>query len=744
MNRENYNTGESRNQRLSLSPHHLEDLRRSGLSDDTIEALGFYSATAAQGKAILGFDAGPGLVIPYPCVGGAKPFWRVKPDNPPIIEGKPAKYLSPKGAMVRAYIPPKSWEALKDPKTPVIISEGEKKAAKADQEDFPCIGLGGVWSFYQEHRLISELAQLQWRGRPTIIANDSDITEKSEVKEATFILERELVTREAQLRVIHFKPAPDGSKVGLDDFLVSQGSEALKQFLGQGKSALIWEIEDITHLSTQDRLQALQDLFKKLAQVEPVELEQYRVLCLEQLKIPRRDFQAQLNKAKEELEYLRFVDRTVAEEVKKTPPPPNPEVQARAHAVLKDPALLYRVGKMVQSLGVAGEDSNIRILYLAITSRITDQPISITPKGESASGKSYVVGKVLEMFPPSAYLLMTGMSRQALLYMVEEESFAHRTIVIFERWGAEAADYNIRTLQSEGKVIFWVPEKDPGTNKWITRRLEKEGPTNFIITTTSPELSPESETRHWSLIMDESPRLTLAAKVESAKRYEGSFGLTEAEVAVWRRAQESLKLWKVRIPYGEWLAEHTPNRPLRMRRDFNKLLALIEVIALLHQYQRQSKGDTLTAGLEDYFMARELVELVFPASLAGINKKVEALVSEVERLHQEKAASGDESLVVKPTEIASALDTSSSSVSRWLKPAVEAGLVEVVSETAKGRIKSVSPGFSKSQMPSALPSVEELAGAFPELATGFKAVHPLTGEEMVLEQETATSEAKNF
>jgi hypothetical protein len=44
-----------------LVPQHLEDLRRSGLTDETIEMLGFYSATEAQVKAILGFDAGEGL-----------------------------------------------------------------------------------------------------------------------------------------------------------------------------------------------------------------------------------------------------------------------------------------------------------------------------------------------------------------------------------------------------------------------------------------------------------------------------------------------------------------------------------------------------------------------------------------------------------------------------------------------------------------------------------------------------------
>ena len=45
-----------------LRPHRLEDLRRSGLADTKIEALGFYSATAGQAREILGLEAGPELV----------------------------------------------------------------------------------------------------------------------------------------------------------------------------------------------------------------------------------------------------------------------------------------------------------------------------------------------------------------------------------------------------------------------------------------------------------------------------------------------------------------------------------------------------------------------------------------------------------------------------------------------------------------------------------------------------------
>ena len=40
-----------------LIPHHLEGLRYSGLSDETIAALGFYRGTAAEVKTTPGFDA---------------------------------------------------------------------------------------------------------------------------------------------------------------------------------------------------------------------------------------------------------------------------------------------------------------------------------------------------------------------------------------------------------------------------------------------------------------------------------------------------------------------------------------------------------------------------------------------------------------------------------------------------------------------------------------------------------------
>jgi DNA-binding transcriptional ArsR family regulator len=543
--------------------------------------------------------------------------------------------------------------------------------------------------------------------------------------------------------MILIPPNEDGLKNGIDDFLVANGPDGLRKLMSEAKPSLFWEIEDTTALPEYGRTQPLRKLFQKLAILDPAEIPPWRKLCGERLGISTRDFGAQLKIARaqkdsKEATGAEEAARAEIEEAKQEAEREAARLSPGAIKLLRDPALLYRVGEAIHQLGVAGEDENIRLLYLAMTSRIVDHPISITLKGESSSGKSHTVEKVCQLFPPSAYVHMSGMSRQALVY--REESYGHRTVIVFEHPGGEAADYNIRTLQSEGQIIFETVIKDPKTGQLRTERIEKEGPTNFIFTTTAPELQPENETRHWSLLTDDSPRLTSAAKLESAKRYQNQRRSSEKDCAVWRQVQNELKPFCVYIPYAPWLAEHTPDRPVRMRRDFNKLLALIEVVALLHQHQRETVEGMLMAGLADYFMAHELIGQVFQASLIGINKKVEALASEVQRICEKKRQSGEQDPTVKPKEIATALDTSSSSVSRWLRPAAEAGLIEVVSETAKGRITSVRPGVAIRKINVALPSVEALAEAFPELAKHFCAVHPITGEEFSVEELTQGQE----
>ena len=242
-------TAESVATKRSLLPQHLADLRKSGLSDATIKACGFHSLTHSGHVRLAlrwkeyGGKLGPCLAIPFVDVNG-KPtnYCRLKPDRPRKgKDGKPVKYESPKGAPNLPYFPPGTLAAINDPSTPLIITEGEKKVAKADQEGFHGIGLVGVYGWQKKRprdattgqasgprELIDGLAAVRWEGRLIYLCYDSDVADNRDVLWAEWHLAQALCERGATVRVVRLspgQPGPDGkpAKVGLDDYLVARG-----------------------------------------------------------------------------------------------------------------------------------------------------------------------------------------------------------------------------------------------------------------------------------------------------------------------------------------------------------------------------------------------------------------------------------------------------------------------------------------------------------------------------------------
>ncbi|MCG3138982.1 MAG: hypothetical protein HJJLKODD_02854 [Phycisphaerae bacterium] len=179
---------------MNLLPRHLSDLQRSGLTDETIQACGFRSESRYTELARLANwkfwpkRMGAALVIPFTGPeGAASEYHRLKPDNPrPDKNGKSVKYESPKGKSNRIFIPPGTFAILSAPSKPLFITEGEKKAAKVDQEGFPCVGLAGVfgWKNRDSEQLIHDLRQIVWSGRQVIICFDSDIDTNQNVQDA--------------------------------------------------------------------------------------------------------------------------------------------------------------------------------------------------------------------------------------------------------------------------------------------------------------------------------------------------------------------------------------------------------------------------------------------------------------------------------------------------------------------------------------------------------------------------------
>ena len=231
----------------NLLSHHQADLRRSGLTDDQVRRCGFYTESdpAAITKLLrrtdqmLAFALTPCLCLPFFAPDG-RPlgYVRCKPDRPRAdAKGKAVKYESPVGAPNRAYLPPATRAALADAAVPLLVTEGEKKAARADQDGFACVGLVGVYGWQKKRdgggprELIPDLAAVAWTGRPVFVAYDSDLADKPAVRLAEWHLAEALAAAGAAVRAVRLPHGPCGEKAGLDDFLAARGADALRQLM---------------------------------------------------------------------------------------------------------------------------------------------------------------------------------------------------------------------------------------------------------------------------------------------------------------------------------------------------------------------------------------------------------------------------------------------------------------------------------------------------------------------------------
>jgi AAA domain/Domain of unknown function (DUF3854) len=219
---------------VGLLQNHREELRKSGLSEETIGRAGLYSAPPRQIDDLLGCGCGsPGLVFPYTSLNGTSgAYVRVKLDRAPDPR---KRYRAPGKQGNHVYVPPLvAPSTLADPSTPLWLTEGEKKALKACQEGLACIALPGVWSWRTRTGRVDgksvpveDLDHIAWQRRTVYVVFDSDLATNPSVRDAEHALAQELRRRGAQPMAIRLPGGPAGEKVGLDDYLCTHSVEAL-------------------------------------------------------------------------------------------------------------------------------------------------------------------------------------------------------------------------------------------------------------------------------------------------------------------------------------------------------------------------------------------------------------------------------------------------------------------------------------------------------------------------------------
>jgi hypothetical protein len=240
-----------------------EKLASSGLTVKQAEALGMREVVSAH-QLHKSFEALPALVLPYHGFDGqpfaSHPKWpnfyRVRylakgNSFKDLATEKSQRYAQEPGSGICAYFPRiLDWDKIvEDVKKPIVITEGELKAAAACAQGFNCIGLGGVWNFKAMRDgvlFLPELARIEWVKRVVYICYDSDYVDKPQVCFAINSLAEELEERGAVVKVAMLPEVEGNKKTGLDDYFLQHNVDDFQDLLDQaprlGIGQALWDI----------------------------------------------------------------------------------------------------------------------------------------------------------------------------------------------------------------------------------------------------------------------------------------------------------------------------------------------------------------------------------------------------------------------------------------------------------------------------------------------------------------------
>ena len=212
----------------ALLPHHRALIEASSITSEVAADRGYWSATEPGQLREFGDHQRqlvPALVIPTWTVHGRVAFSQLRPDDP-RVEGKPRKYELPVGCRLVIDVPPRVRPILADPRVPLLITEGARKADAAVSAGLHAIDLVGVWGWRGTNEHGGKVAlpdhhEIAWNDRRVFLCFDSDVMTKLEVWNALRQYREFLRSRDADVQVIYLPGRPDGAKVGLDDFLAA-------------------------------------------------------------------------------------------------------------------------------------------------------------------------------------------------------------------------------------------------------------------------------------------------------------------------------------------------------------------------------------------------------------------------------------------------------------------------------------------------------------------------------------------
>jgi len=344
---------------------------------------------------------------------------------------------------------------------------------------------------------------------------------------------------------------------------------------------------------------------------------------------------------------------------------------AKATEKVKQEDFLQKVKEILDHF-VVGEDKTKLLLYLLLLAK---QNVII--KGPPATGKNTLVEAVLKLFPQEYVVEVSGASKKFLRWMEKD----HIPILyikevpasLFKDLKDEGIAMDVKLAMSDKVLKIWVV--DPSEKRTVERTIKVDC---VVQTTTEISLPEDIESRVWTLTTDISPEQTRKVLIWKAMQFSGN-NLNHNLDEELRRIREVTRGLMVDvpviIPYAGKLAEFIPADLPRVRRDIEKILTLIGIIAKVRGRIVELNGRKVAiATPEDLKTALELAGDIFTSMVHALDPYTLAIYKVLKRLEAKYT-------ILTEVIVAEALNIPQTLARKYLQRLVEVGLAV---ETEKG------------------------------------------------------------
>lgn len=321
---------------------------------------------------------------------------------------------------------------------------------------------------------------------------------------------------------------------------------------------------------------------------------------------------------------------------------------------LKDELLLDKINDILhesRTTPFVGDDANLLLTFLVMLSCKSDMPLNLEMVGQSASGKTYLTLTARNGFPKSMCMVLAGASREALKYDYDEidekgNFIVHvegKCIVVLEKDESYSFMKKMKPLMSgdDTELVWKTPIKNELTGEIETRDFIIRGQPSFITLTTRNPKEQEQVTRQLLMTPDTTTdKVANVVKNSLQSRARPESFTVHPDLTLLQASMLSLNKHRVRNIFAPLMGEFFPARNAQHQRDINKVLSLIDSVALVHQNQRPTEemdGRTyLLASVEDNLIGLVLADLVLRASLSGVPDDSWLLFTEMVEMEESK------------------------------------------------------------------------------------------------------------